>query len=81
MTEKIVWVTRVISRNFVSDFFSQLKNIIGGRLKNYEKMIDETLKEITDEFHRTYPQAKDIRVEFTEFSNQALAIIVHGVIK
>lgn len=78
--EKIVWVTKVISRNFVSDFIAGLINIIGGRLKTYEKMLDKSLHEVTDEFYRLYPEAKQIRIEFTEFTSGALAVIVHGVI-
>ena len=79
--ERIVWVTKVISRNFVTDFLSSLKNIIGGRLKSYEEMIDRTLSEVSKEFYKKYPRAKDIRIEFTEFTGGAMAITIHGVIK
>ncbi len=78
--EKIVWITRVISRNFVSDFIAEAKNILGGKLKTYEKMLDNSLKEVTKEFYKKYPEAKQLRIEFTEFTNGSLAIIVHGVI-
>jgi len=78
--EKIVWVTKVISRNFVSDFIAHIKNIMGGRLKTYEKMLDNSLKESVDEFYNKYPTAKQVRIEFTEFTNGSLAIIVHGVL-
>jgi len=78
--EQIVWVTKVVSRNVVSDFLSNLKNIVGGRLKSYERMIDNQLKEVTKEFHHKYPESKEVRIEFTEFTQGALAIIVHGVV-
>ena len=78
--EKIVWKTKVISRNFMTDFISNAKNIIGGQLKSYEKMIDRTLESVTEEFYKEYSQAKDIRIEFTEFTGGAMAITVHGVI-
>ena len=80
MSEKIVWVTQVISRNFMSDFLSQLKNIVGGRLKSYENMINNSLEKVTEEFYTKYPDAKDLRIEFTEFTGGAMAITVHGVI-
>ncbi len=81
MKERIVWVTRVISRNFVSDFIAKAINVLGGRLKTYEKMLDNSLKMVVDEFYKKYPNAVQIRIEFTEFTSGALAVIVHGVIK
>jgi len=78
--EKIVWVIKVISRNFVSDFIAKCKNILGGRLQTYEKMLDKSLREVTEEFYKKYPNATQVRIEFTEFTNGVLAIIVHGVI-
>jgi len=79
--EKIVWVTKVISRNFMSDFIANAINILGGRLKTYEKMLDLSLNSSVEEFYKKYPGAKQIRIEFTEFTNGALAIMVHGVIE
>lgn len=79
--EKIVWISKVISRNFMSDFGANVRNILGGRLKTYEKMLNKSLTDITEEFYEKYPLAKQIRIEFTEFTNGALAIIVHGVIR
>jgi len=37
----IVYKNRVWSKNFISDFGMKLKNIVGGRLKSYEKMMDK----------------------------------------
>jgi uncharacterized protein YbjQ (UPF0145 family) len=76
--KKIVWVTRVSSRNYISDFGASFKNIIGGRLKTYEKMIDEGIKEATEELISKYPDAEDIKFQINEFSNQAISIIVYG---
>ena len=78
--EKIVWVTKVISRNFMSDFIANAKNILGGRLKTYEKMLNKALDDVTKEFYEKYPKATQVRIEFTEFTNGALVVIVHGVI-
>tara|TARA_Y100000310_G_scaffold265643_1_gene276804 strand:- start:217 stop:471 length:255 start_codon:yes stop_codon:yes gene_type:complete len=79
--EKIVWIVRIISKNFMSDFIANVKNILGGRLKGYEKMLDDSLREIVEEFYEKYPNASQVRIEFTEFTQGALAVIVHGVIK
>ena len=78
--EKIVWKTKVMSRNFVTDFLSNAKNIIGGRLKSYERMINRTLESVSEEFYEAFPGARDIRIEFTEFTIGAIAVTIHGVI-
>jgi len=78
--EKIVWKVKVMSRNFMTDMFSNWKNIIGGRLKAYEKMIDTTLESVSEDFYKEFPNAKDIRIEFTEFTGGAVAVTIHGVI-
>lgn len=81
MKEQIVYTCRVVSRNFVTDWMSGIKNISGGRLIAYEKMLTETLKDSNHEFTQKYPEATQIRMEITEFTSGALAIIIHGVIK
>jgi uncharacterized protein YbjQ (UPF0145 family) len=40
---RTVFKNIVQSRNFVSDFGATIKNIVGGRLKTYEKMMDEEI--------------------------------------
>jgi len=58
--ERIVWITKVISRNFVSDFIAKAKNILGGRLHTYEKLLDNSLKDVTKEFYQKYPTATQV---------------------
>ena len=74
----IVWKTRIISMNFISDFLSNIKNIIGGRLTNYEKVIDEQIKEAIDDFGKEYPKAKNVSMRIQEFTTGALIIVIHG---
>ena len=78
---KIVWKTKVISRNFISDFGANLKNIIGGRLKTYEKMVDLAIKEATDELLSEYPSVENIKMQITEFSNSSICCTVYGEVK
>jgi len=77
---KIVWKTKVNSRNFVSDFGANIQNIIGGRLKTYESMIDLSIKEATDELIKENPKVTDIKMQITEFANASIAVIVYGVV-
>lgn len=77
MTE-LVWVTRIYSKNFITDFFQNLKNIVGGRLKGYEKMVDECLKDVWIEFKRKYNGAKNLRVDLEHLTTGSILITITG---
>lgn len=77
---KIVWKTKVNSINFVSDFTANIRNIIGGRMKSYEKMVDVAIKQATDELIKENPKVSDIKMQITEFSNASIAVTVYGVV-
>jgi len=81
MKTKIVWETNFISRNFVNDFGASLKNIIGGRLRTYENMLNQSIKEVTDSLTQKYPAVEDIKMQVTEFKNASICVVVYGVIK
>lgn len=74
----IVWKNKVISRNFISDFGASIKNIVGGRLKTYEKMVDLAIKEATDELITEFPRVKNIKMQITEFHNASICCVVYG---
>ncbi len=80
MTE-LVYVCRVFSANFVRDFIASLKNIIGGRLKPYERMLEKAIDETKEEFKRKYPTAKHFKMQVTEFHNASIAVVIYGECK
>ena len=75
---RLVWITKVNSRNFISDFGSELKNIVGGRLKAYESMIDSGIKQASEELYAKYPQVQNVKFQITEFGNRSVAVIIYG---
>lgn len=77
---RIVWKTRVYSRNFVSDFGADLKNIVGGRLWTYERMIDVAVKECSDELLAEHPLVRDVTMQLSEFTNKSVAVVLYGVV-
>jgi uncharacterized protein YbjQ (UPF0145 family) len=77
---KFVYKTKIYSRNFVSDFGAGLKNIIGGRLRTYEKMLNKAIDEATSELIQENPQVKDIKLQITEFQNASISITAYGVV-
>lgn len=76
----LVWKNRVWTKSFVTDFFQSIKNIIGGRLKQYEEMIDTAIKETWTEFNKDYPNAKNIRVNTEHLVTGAILVTITGKI-
>ena len=78
---RLIWINRVYSKNFITDFLQRMKNIIGGRLKAYEKMIDECMQTTWDEFYKKYPDAKNIKCDIEHFTTGAVIIMITGEIE
>ena len=74
----LVWINRVYSKNFITDFFQKLKNIVGGRLKAYEEMINEAIQDTTDEFENTYPDAINKKLDIEQLSDNAVMVVITG---
>lgn len=47
-------LTRVVTKNIVTDSFQGIRNIFGLRLRGYEGMINEAIKELTNEAELRY---------------------------
>jgi uncharacterized protein YbjQ (UPF0145 family) len=78
--KKIVFSTKVNSRNFVDDFGADIKNIIGGRLKTYEVCINEAVSEAIMELTQKYSEVENVKIQLSEFGNKSIAVIVYGEI-
>ena len=78
--KKMVWCTKVQSRNFISDFGAYLKNIIGGNLKTYETMIDLAITQASNELYKKHPNVQDVKMQITEFSNSSISVTIYGVV-
>jgi hypothetical protein len=76
---KLVWETQVVSRNFIDDFGAELKNIVGGRLSTYEKMVNIGISSCNKKLYDKYPDIHDIKMQITEFANKSICITVYGV--
>jgi uncharacterized protein YbjQ (UPF0145 family) len=76
--QKIVFVSKVNSRNFVDDFRADLKNIIGGRLKTYEICVNEALNQAIEELYNKYPLVANVKIQISEFSNKSILVVVYG---
>lgn len=80
MNVELVWKNRVYTKNFVSDFFEQIRNIVGGRLKQYEQLLDTAIKETWQEFKKDYPTATNIRVDTEHMVQGSIMVTITGEI-
>jgi len=74
----MITITKVVTRNIIMDFVSNIQNILGMNLKSYEDMIDKGIKEIEDELEEKKIKLKWFRYEMNQLTNGAMAIMLYG---
>lgn len=77
---RLVWVNRVYSKNFITDFIQDIRNIVGGRLKGYEDLLNQAIEETYKEFHDKYPGAINHKIDTEEFTSGGLMVTIYGEI-
>ena len=70
--------SRVVTRNFVVDWWEGLKNLFGFRLSGYERMIDRAVIDLNKELP---PKTLWYRYEITELKSGAIVILFYGEAK
>jgi len=75
---KHIVITRVVTRDFVRDWWNGIKNLFGKRLSSYEKMVELGTTQIWQEVSQRNLTMKWYTYEITELTNGALAIIFYG---
>ena len=78
---KVVFAVRVVTKDMISDFFGRMKSLIGGRIKSYEKLIQETLEEMYNELAIKYPDISNISIATTEMISDGAELIMYGKTK
>jgi len=78
--KELVWKNRIFTVNFITDFFQHIKNTVGGRLKQYEKMLDTAISETWEEFKADYPTAENIRVDTEHMTQGSIMVTITGEI-
>jgi len=75
---KTVFKVRVVTRDMITDFFARFRSILGGRVKSYEKAIQNAIDESYQELLSEWPNVKNVRFGTTEMLSDAAEIIVYG---
>lgn len=71
-------ITRVVTRNIVTDSFQSIRNLFGLRLRGYESMISQTIEEIMKLAKELYPKQKWHRLIVNPLGKQSVMVILYG---
>lgn len=71
-------ITKVVSRDFITDFIARFQNMVGCNLTGYEKMIKKGMKQIQKELDEKKIKLDWYRYEITQLTNGAVSITLYG---
>lgn len=71
-------ITKVVTRNIVTDGFQTIRNIFGLRLRGYEKMINNTTIEMINEARLKYQKITWYRFSINPLGNKSVMITIYG---
>lgn len=75
-------ITRVMTRDVVTDFFQSIRNLFGLRLRRYEKMIKQGHKDLIEEMRIRYDNnVKWYRLSVNPLVSGSVMIIIYGELK
>jgi len=74
----MIHITKVVSKSIIEDFIAKVQNFFGWNLKAYEEMIDKGMAQIKDELEERDISLKWHRIEITQLTNGAVAIMLYG---
>ena len=77
MTTKKFALTRVVTRDVVTDAFQGIRNFFGFRLRGYEIMVNRHLKELLEEMELKY-KVDWWRIEVNPLTNGSAIIVIYG---
>ena len=77
-TIRRVNITKVVTRDFLSDWWASIQNMFGSNLKVYEKMLDKAFKQIEDELVTREIDLEWFRYEITQLTNGAVVVSLYG---
>ena len=76
--DNMITITKVVTKNFVMDYWARVQNIVGQNLTTYEKMSKTAIMQIKEELKQNNISLKWFRYEITELTNGALMVMLYG---
>ncbi len=74
----MIQINRVVTKNFIEDIIARFQNLFGMNLSSYEAMIDKGHKQIQDELKEKNIKLKWHRLEISQLTNGAMAMVLYG---
>lgn len=71
-------ITRVYTRNIVTDSFQGIRNMFGLRLRGYERMITQGTNELMELIEVTYSKIKWWRLSINPLAKNSTMITIYG---
>jgi hypothetical protein len=71
-------ITKVVSRDFITDFIAKFQNMVGANLTGYEKMVKKGMEQIQKDLNKDKIKLIWYRYEITQLTNGAVSITLYG---
>ena len=71
-------ITRVVTKDLVTDMFQDIRNLFGFRLRGYERMINIATKEMLEEMNLKYNKIEFYRFSINPLGNKSCMITLYG---
>ena len=75
---KRIHITKVVTKNFVMDWWAKIQNLFGFNLTTYENMINKGMQQIEDEIEERGVKLAWHRYEIGQLLNGAVIITFYG---
>lgn len=70
-------VTRVVTRDIITDFFQMIRNLFGLRLKGYEEIINTNINELIESAEKKY-NISWWRLSVNPLTHSSIMITIYG---
>ena len=77
-SEKMITITKVVSRNIIMDFVAKFQNMVGMNLTIYEDMVNKGMSQLSEELNRRQIIFKWYHLQITQLTNGAISITIYG---
>ncbi len=71
-------ITRVVTKDIVTDAFQELRNFFGLRLRGYEGVVNKHTKELLEEMNTRYKDIEFWRLSVNPLTHGSAIITIYG---
>lgn len=71
-------ITKVVTKDIITDSFQGIRNFFGLRLRGYEKIINKTTKSLVEEMNLRYKNIEFWRLSVNPMVSGSVMITIYG---